>query len=78
MEILKNGFNTTRVYVTPNYNMALNYGEAIVIISIDSDEFIDIDRESCDFVDISISDAIEKNLSLKIFGEGISQISIID
>ena len=72
--ILDNGFTTKRVYVT-NYEMAKNYGEAIIELLIENYDYINIDNESFDG-DIEIGQAIDKGFSMYIFGAGLNQIKI--
>ena len=72
--ILHNGFNTERVYVT-NHEMAKNYGESIIELFIENDLYINIDNESFDG-SCSIADALDKGLSMYIFGSGLNQIKI--
>ena len=72
--ILDNGFTTERVYVT-NYEMAKNYGDFIIELFIENDDYINIDNESFDG-SCSIADAIDNGLSMYIFGFGLNQIKI--
>lgn len=72
--ILDNGFTTKRVYVT-NYEMAKNYGDVIIELFIENDDYINIDNESFDG-DIEIKYALDRGLSMYIFGSGLNQIKI--
>lgn len=73
--IVKDGFSTNRVYVT-NYEMAKNYGDSILELYIENDNYINIDKESFDG-EIEIQDAYDQGLSMYVFGAGVNQIKII-
>lgn len=72
--IVNNGFITERVYVT-NYEMAKNYGDTVIELFIENDDYINIDNESFDG-DIEIEYALDRGLSMYIFGSGLNQIKI--